>query len=221
MLIGIIILSVTLSVDALFAGLSYGFSGTRMPLSSKLIICAFSVAYCALALVLGGAVAGLLSPFAGKIIGAAILALLGIFMIIKTQIKKKNVNEKHGDENNTRTLCRIIIKSLGITVEILKNNPEAGDMDLSGVIDRKEATLLGFALSVDSLGAGIGSAVSGLCSWYIPPAVGLCQLAFLSAGIFIGGMLRGRCEAFPEKYDNLMSILPGIMLIALSVLRLL
>jgi len=215
----IVLLSVTLSADALFAGFSYGLSGTRIPLISKLIICAFSVFYASAALMLGSALACLLSPLAGKIIGAAILALLGVSMILKSKSRPDKNTAVNTDDGVPKTLCKIIIKSLGITVEILKNNPAAGDIDRSGIIDKKEALLLGFALSVDSLGAGIGSALSGLRAWYIPPAVGLCQLAFLSAGLSTGGVLcRGRC-GIPAKYDALTRILPGILLIGLSVVR--
>ncbi|HEX2938100.1 MAG TPA: sporulation membrane protein YtaF [Ruminiclostridium sp.] len=217
MLLGIIILSVTLSIDALFAGFSYGLNGTRIPLTSKLIICAFSVIYCAAALLLGSAFAGLLPPIAGKITGAAILAALGVFMIVKSRIKPDS-KRKDSDES-PKTLCKIIIKSLGITIQILKNNPAAGDVDASGVIDKKEAVLLGFALSVDSLGAGIGCAMSGLSAWYIPPAVGICQLAFLSAGLLTGKFLCEKCSVLSKKYDAVTSVLPGILLIVLSILR--
>ncbi len=219
MILSIVLLSVTLSVDALFAGFSYGLSGTKIPWLSKLIICAFSVIYAALALLLGSALAGLLPALAGKIIGAAILAVLGISMIIKSRARPK---EKPAESSNDapRTVFKLIIKSLGITIEILKNNPAAGDIDRSGIIDKKEALLLGFALSVDSLGAGIGSALSGLCAWYIPLIVGLCQLAFLSTGLFGGGVLCQKRKNLPSKYDTLTQMMPGFLLIGLSILRL-
>jgi putative sporulation protein YtaF len=220
LLLSIIVLAVTLSIDALFAGFSYGLSGTRIPFSSKLIICAFSVFYAALALLAGRALAGVLPPLAGKIIGAGVLAALGIFMIVKSLLQngdKPRQTEEQPDE--PRTLFTVMIKSLGITVQILKNNPAAGDLDNSGVIDKKEALLLGFALSVDSLGAGIGSAMSGLCAWYIPLAVGFCQLAFLSVGLSSGGLLSGRPGGAFTRGGMVTKILPGILLVGLSVLR--
>lgn len=222
MIISIVLLSITLSVDALFAGFTYGLNGTRIPISSKLVICAFSVIYAAIALALGSALASVLPSFVGKIIGAAILAALGVSMILKSKTHKKNdeVKKQSQDCGEPKTLCKIIIKSLGITIEILKNNPAAGDVDSSGVIDRKEALLLGFALSVDSLGAGIGSALSGLRGWYIPPTIGLFQLAFLSAGLFTGEVLCKKRMALSSKYNTFTEILPGLLLVGLSVLRL-
>lgn len=223
MIFSIILLSVTLSIDAAFAGFSYGLSGTRIPWISKLIICAFSVFYAALALLAGSALAGVLPPIAGKIIGAGVLAILGLTMIIKSLLRPKEKAVENIDDSEPHTLFKIIIKSLGITIQILKNNPAAGDIDRSGIIDNKEALLLGFALSVDSLGAGIGSAMSGLCTWYIPAIVGLCQLAFLSVGLTSGRVLcqKGSNSGFFAKYDMVTKVLPGVLLIGLSILRLL
>lgn len=220
MIFSIVLLSVTLSIDALFAGFSYGLSGTRIPWISKLIICAFSVIYAAVALLLGSALARSLPPLIGKIIGAVVLAGLGIWMILKSRSHPKEKPAVDADDGTPQTLFKIIIKSLGITIEILKNNPAAGDVDRSGVIDQKEALILGFALSVDSLGAGIGSALSGLNAWYIPPSVGLFQLAFLSTGLFAGSVLCKKRLGLPAKYDVITQMLPGFLLIGLSVLRL-
>lgn len=225
MILSLALLAVTLSVDALFAGFSYGLSGTRIPWVSKLIICAFSVFYAAISLLLGTALASVLPPIAGKIVGAAVLAGLGVYMVLKS-LSQKNTRKSSDDrgkkapDGEARTLCRIIIKSLGITIEILKNNPSAGDIDSSGVIDRKEALLLGFALSVDSLGAGIGSALSGLNAFYIPGVIGLCQLVFLSSGLFVGRLLCARKDSLPQKYGTFTSVLPGVLLVCLSALRL-
>jgi putative sporulation protein YtaF len=219
-ILSIVLLSVTLSIDALFAGFSYGLYGTRIPWLSKIIICAFSVIYAAVALILGSALARFLPPIAGKIIGAAVLAALGISMIFKSRSRPKRKPAITADDGTPQTLCKIIIKSFGITIEILKNNPAAGDADHSGIIDIKEALILGFALSVDSLGAGIGSALSGLCAWCIPPVIGLCQLAFLSTGLFAGGLLCKKSSKLPSKYGAITQALPGILLICLSVTRL-
>lgn len=216
MFFSIILLSVTLSIDALFAGFSYGLSKTKIPLGSKLIICAFSVIYSALAVLIGGALANVLSPLIGKIIGSFILALLGVFMIFKPESKKKNV---HKEDEGPKTLFKIIFKSFGITIEVLKNNVEEADVDGSGTIDKKEAVLLGFALSVDSLGAGIGFALSGISSFYIPFCVGLFQLLFLSVGLY-SGFLCVKRRSQTKKTEKITKILPGSLLLVLAAVRL-
>lgn len=220
MIISVIILCITLSIDALFAGFSYGLEGTKIPLGSKLVICAFSVIYSAVALYLGSVAAGLFSALAGKIIGAVILALIGAWMIIKPKIKSKK-KETAKDEEKEKTVFKIILKSFGITIEILKNNVSEADMDRSGIIDIKEALLLGFALSVDSLGAGIGFALSGFSAFYIPLCVGLFQLVFLSCGLIFGGLCLKKRKTEKKSSDTVTRIIPGVLLILLAGVRLL
>ncbi|MDI5788515.1 hypothetical protein PO124_09275 [Bacillus licheniformis] len=52
------------------------------------------------------------------------------------------------------------MKSLGIVIHILRK-PTSADIDKSGIITGIEAFLLGFALSIDAFGAGIGAAALG------------------------------------------------------------
>jgi putative sporulation protein YtaF len=215
MVLSVLILSVSLSIDALFVGFAYGLDGTRIPLRSKLVICLFSIFYAGIAVFAGTAVSKFLPPIAGRLIGALILALIGLVMILKALIKNRaarNIRDEQGDG----TIFRMIIKPLNLTVQILRN-PDAGDVDRSGVIDIKESVLVGSALSFDAIGVGIGSAMSGMNGWYIPLAIGFCQLLFLSFGLFAGGHF-GLLKRLDEKYTN---VIPGLFLIALSVLRML
>lgn len=214
MIFSIGILAVSLSIDALFVGFAYGLNGTRIPFSSKLVVCLFSILYAGIAVFAGSAASHFLPPVAGRVIGAVILALIGFSMIIKGVVKIRGGDKKSKDAGD-RTIFKWIVKSLGITVQILRN-PDAGDIDRSGTIDMKEAVLLGSALSIDALGVGLGSALSGLSGWYIPLVIGFCQLLFLSAGLFSGAHI-ALLKRLDEKYT---SMIPGFFLLALSVLRL-
>lgn len=216
MVLSVIILSVSLSIDALFVGFAYGLDGTRIPLRSKLVICLMSIIYAGIAVFAGSVVSHYLSPFMGRLIGAAILALIGLWMILKSVIQRKSSTESLEDaKSEDSILLKFIIKPLNITVQILKT-PDAGDVDRSGSIDAGEALLVGSALSFDAIGVGIGSAMSGLSGFYIPLAIGLCQLLFLSFGLFAGEHF-----AFFKKLDEkYTAIIPGAFLIVLSVLRL-
>ena len=216
MLLSVIILSVSLSMDALFVGFAFGLDGTRIPLRSKFVICLCSIFYAGAAVFAGSTVSHFLPPFAGRLIGAAILAAIGLWMILKAVIKRRVSTALIDTEKDDGTIFRVIIKPLNITIQILKN-PDAGDIDRSGVIDAKEAVLVGSALSFDAIGVGIGSALSGLGGWYIPLAIGLCQLLFLSFGLFAGRRF-GFFKRLSEKYT---AVIPGAFLMVLSVLRLL
>lgn len=211
----ILLLSVSLSIDALCAGLAYSLAGTRIPAVSRLIISLISVLYAGVAIFAGGMAARFLPAFAGKLIGAVILAALGVGMIVRGLRGQDGAPVKHRTAAQDPTIFRLIIKSLGITVQILRN-PDAGDIDRSGIIDIREALLLGTALSIDAVGAGIGSALSGLTGFYVPLSIGACQLLFLSLG-----MAAGRLLPFFPRQSRAAAILPGVFLIALSLLRLL
>lgn len=214
MVLSILLLSISLSIDALFAGLAYSLAGTRIPPVSRLMISLISVVYAGVAVFAGGAAARFLPPFVGRAIGAVILAALGAGMIVRGVHGHKRAGPPKV-RREERTVFRLIIKSLGITIQILRN-PDEGDMDRSGVIDIREALLLGTALSIDAVGAGIGSALSGLTGFYVPLSIGLCQLLFLSFGLAAG-------RRFPlfRRQGRAAEILPGVFLIALAVVRLL
>lgn len=214
MVFTVFLLSVSLSMDSLFLGLAYGIKQTKIPLTSKLIICLFSILYAIASILIGSSISYLLPKEAGKILGGSILAIVGIMMLINAFKQNKVITSDIINEKEPKTIFKLFIKSLDITIEVLKN-PQAGDIDRSGTIDLKEAFLLGLALSLDSLGTGIGSALSGLTGWYIPVAIGFFQLFFLSAGLFFG-------RIFPLKQDNqFIKMIPGTLLLVLFVIRVL
>ncbi len=210
------ILAISLSIDSLGVGLVYGIRKIKIPLFPKLIICLFSIIYSGIALTLGKTLSGVLSPGISKLIGVIILTLMGIWIIFQALLKNQNTDvHNESSANRNETLLKIAIKSLGITIQIIRN-PEDIDMDKSGTIDVVESLLLGFALSVDAIGVGIGSALAGFHSMFIPLAVGLSQLIFLYTGLYLGT----KAAVFDRINKKLFSVLPGILLISLAFLRL-
>ena len=141
-------------------------------------------------------------------------------MIIKAFRKKNEIaknfhSDKYIFEKEPKNIYTIFIKPLGITVQILKN-PDIVDIDKSGVIDIKESLILGFALSIDALVAGIGSSLLGISSWYLPFVIGLFQLLFLCAGLFFGKYFKNKIN-IKGQY---MSAISGAILIAFSIFKL-
>ena len=230
----IIILAISLSVDALGAGIVYGMRKIKLPFVSKLIISLFSIVYSALALLLGKTIAVYLPPLTSKIIGVSILLAMGIWIIIQSYRKpeaEKSVNSaasppaditpnnilKSGSIsgiNREKTLIRIVIKSLGVTIQVVRN-PVQVDIDRSGIIDPREALLLGLALSVDAIGAGVGSAMAGYSGISIPVLIGLFQIVFL----YIGSRLGEVIHDWPI-HEKVLTYTPGFLLIFLALLRL-
>ncbi|OJU13950.1 MAG: sporulation membrane protein YtaF [Clostridiales bacterium 43-6] len=214
MLFSLILLSVTLSFDALFLGLAFGINQKRIPLSSKLAICLCSVFYAGISIVAGRYLLLLFPVYIAKIIGAVLLALIGVSYLLKAIFPKEQAPQPVKPPQKEKKPVKIVIKSIEITIQILKN-PDTADIDNSGTVDIKEALFIGTALSIDSVGVGIGSAMSGLHGWYIPLFIGLFQLCFLNIGQYLMKNIR-----FFAKNKRLAEILPGVLLVLLSIVRL-
>ncbi|MCX7748648.1 MAG: sporulation membrane protein YtaF [Clostridia bacterium] len=215
MILSIILLATSLSIDALGVGISYGLREIKIPLIPKIIICIFSIIYSVFALFIGSSLSSVLTPFSSKMIGISILLLMGIWIILQSLLRKDNTPVAEAPVKvSDGTLIKIAIKSLGITIQVIKN-PAKGDIDRSGTIDKREALLLGLALSVDAIGAGIGSALAGFQSMAMPLAVGLFQFTFLYAGTYLGKkfLMTGKIN------KKALSLMPGVILISLAFLK--
>lgn len=206
------LLAIALSVDALGIGISYGVRDIRVPLSAKCIIAAISVIITGLAVGLGSVFVQVLSPFAAKLTGALLLFLMGGWIIYQGLSGRQQ--RQHPEQQ--KTSFQWMIQPLGITITIMRD-PYAGDLDHSARLDPIEAIYMGIALSVDSIGAGIGSAIAGLGFWLIPVMTGVFQLLFLMVGGMAGHHLR-LCKRVDPR---LWTVLSGLMLMALAMVRLL
>ncbi len=209
----IILLAISLSMDAFSAGLVYGLRKIRILLPSKLLIAMFSVIYTSCALFAGKSLSKIIPLSVTKQLGVSILILMGTWIIIQTLLKQ-NPNFDQIETASPRTLLKIGIKSLGITIHIFKN-PIEFDLDSSGTIDIGESLLLGLGLSLDAIGVGIGSALLGFHSLVIPFAVGLFQWLFLSLGSYLGE----KCATNLNLERKWFGLIPGILLIVLALLR--
>lgn len=216
----IIILAISLSVDALGAGIVYGMRKIKLPFVSKVIISLFSIMYSGLALWLGKIIAACLPPLTSKWIGVSILLAMGFWIIIQSYRKPKTdesseaIHKPVSSGKSEETLIRIAIKSLGITIQVVRN-PYEVDIDRSGIIDPREALLLGLALSVDAIGAGIGSAMVGFYGISVPFLIGLFQIIFLYIGSRIGEIVLKL-----PIHEKVLTYTPGLLLIFLAFLRL-
>ena len=211
----IFILAFSLSFDALGVGTVYGLRQIEIPFSGKIIICFFSIFYSAIALLIGKSLAQILSPNFAEIFGVLILLVMGIWLIIQALQEKKTVEtEKNCQPITETTLCRIAIKSLGISIQVIRD-PISFDLDCSGIIDLRESILLGLALSFDAIGVIIGSTLIGFYHILMPLVIGIFQFIFLYVGTLIGRKFANTWKI----NEKLLSLLPGIFLIALALLR--
>ncbi len=214
MVTAIVLLSISLSIDALSMGVSYGMQKVKIPLMPKVLICFSSVIYALMGLIFGGWLFNVLGNKTSNIIGVIILVFIGTWMIHKAY--KGNARKKGSNTLNEQgKLAEFAIKSIGITIMVIKN-PAKGDIDNSGVIDIKEALLLGIALNMDAAAACMGSVMIGISSWMIPLFVGAVQMLFIEGGLWLGKAIHNR-KVLSEK---ILSVIPGLILISMGLARL-
>ena len=148
-----------------------------------------------------------------------ILIAIGIFICFQAIHKdKKNVTQKVSPsepiyENNEK-IYSFFIDFLGITIKIIKN-PISSDLDSSNSIDGKEAFFLGFALSLDCFCIGALGSIIGVSSFLFPLFISVFQLVFLS----FGNMLGKKLHRLSHLLDNIWSVISGILLVLIGVVR--
>ncbi|WP_246628255.1 sporulation membrane protein YtaF [Paenibacillus oenotherae] len=225
----LLLLAFAVSLDGLGVGVTYGLRRIRIPLLSVIIIVLCSGLVVWLSMQLGAVLTDYMSPVVSKWIGACLLILIGCWALYQLWKRRFDRTEDHAEDNDgqpsapdtglgmRRTATTILIvelKRLGLVIQILRT-PQIADVDRSGIISASEAVLLGFALSLDSFGAGLGAAMIGfsplLTSAVISTACGLFLLGGLQLGFRLASMRGIRA----------LSVLPGVMLIVMGLMKLL
>lgn len=198
------ILSVNL--DSIGVGISYGLRKIHIATGASVVIALCSVFYAALALYAGALLTNILPEWLGKTLGSAILLILGTGICLSAF--------RNAKPRAVKSARSFAIRPLGITISIVRD-PVACDFDASRRIEPREALYLGLALSLDSIGVGIGAGLSGITTWFLPPLIGILQFVFLTLGTALGKRLRHETKLPPQIW----TLLSGILLLILAVLR--
>ena len=204
--INIIFLAITLSIDALGIGISYGVRGINIPLFSKFIISIQTFLIITISLFLGNIVFSFFPTVIRNYTGVIILIALGVFMIIEAYLPKKE---------KTETVRTFSIKQAGITIKIIKSPPVC-DFNKSNKIEPFEALYLGLALSIDSFGVSFGSGAFGVFSIFLPLFAVFFQILFLSIGISSGRKISN----ISKLSENIWITVSGCILIFMGILKL-
>lgn len=114
------------------------------------------------------------------------------------------------------TVILILIGISFIRNSLFQKDGSTYDFDQSKQIEWKEACVLGFALSADSISAGVAVSAIGLTSIWIPILVGIMQVLLLSIGEFIVVKNTVLKERMQEKTCG---VFAGILLILMALLR--
>lgn len=205
-LFSLLILAFALSLDSFSVGFTYGLRQMVMPVKSVLIIASCSAISMMLAVSIGHGLAKILSPGITASLGGVILIALGAGVLYQFFRPEKEKNK----QEHEITIVNLEIRSLGLAINILKK-PMSADFDKSGAITGIEALMLGFALSLDSFGAGIGASMLGYSPYYLAFTVAIMSSLFVLLGIK-SGVFFHRFE-WIQKF----TFIPGILLMLIGI----
>lgn len=201
MLFNALILALSASIDSLGVGITYGIKKTKMTFLSIVVLFLLSFTITDISIIFGNILTSFISPTFTTIIGGLMLCAIGIF-VIYSSLKNKKV-EISDKKNYKQKEYSIIIKFLGITINIIKN-PINSDLDNSNQIDFKEAIFLGLALSLDSISIGFAGSAIGINSLIFPLFISIFQIIFLCVGKFFGRKI-SKISKLPNSIWNIIS----------------
>ncbi len=214
MLFTTILLAVSSSIDSLGIGVTYGIKNTSISNKGKLVIFFISFLVTIISLYLGNILKFIFPDFIVDYLGGFLFIVIGIFICFQSLKKDEKIKSTNTKIINSQKTYSFFIKFLGITIKIIKN-PISSDLDNSSKIDSKEALFLGLALSIDSICIGICGSVIGINTYIFPFLIGFFQLFFLE----IGNLLGKKLYNFSKLPSNIWSIVSGILLISLGILK--
>lgn len=206
----LLLFALALNLDALGTGMSYGMRGIKLPIASVLIISGMSMAAVVLSMGAGKVVSSLVSPVFAQRLGGTLLLLVGLWVLAQSLLERKREPEE--EEDSPKRIMQIRIRTLGLVVQVMRE-PHRADLDSSGTISSREALLLGTALAMDALAAGMAVSMLGFSIWSTALVVGLGHVALTYLGLYSGTCLCSR------SFARQVAALPGCILIALGLLK--
>ncbi|PYZ97239.1 sporulation membrane protein YtaF [Alteribacter lacisalsi] len=209
-LLSLLLLAFAVSLDSFGVGLTYGLRKMKLPLKSLCFIALCSATSILVAMTIGTAIAGVMSPSAAESVGGLILILIGAWALYQIYSPAKK-DRKTKEEKEF--IFNFEIKKLGIVITVLRK-PMVADLDNSGTITGREAFLLGLALSLDAFGAGLGAALIGFSPVFMAVSVALMCALCLTLGMKSGHLFSD--TIWMKRF----SFVPGAVLIILGIWKL-
>ncbi|PRS10537.1 sporulation membrane protein YtaF [Bacillus atrophaeus] len=208
-MVSLLLVALAVSLDSFSVGFTYGLRKMKIPLKAIIVIACCSGAVMFLSMLIGGFLTKFFPVYVTEKLGGLILVGIGAWVLYQFFRPRKEQDYLLHE----KTLLNLEVKSLGIVIHILRK-PTSADIDRSGTINGIEALLLGFALSIDAFGAGIGAAILGFSPITLSFAVAIMSSLFVSIGIYAGHVLS------KWSWIDKMAFLPGLLLITIGLWKL-
>lgn len=199
--------ALTVSIDALITGFSYGVSHIKIPLRSTFLLNFISTFMIALSFALGSFLKQYIHPKVLPIFCFAFLFLIGLIRLldglIKNYIKRKGTYQKEASFSflNLRFILHVY------------SSPISADIDASKTLSLKESLSLGLALSLDGILIGVGASLTSISYLEILLLTFLMGLFLTLMGHFLGTKIERKLSFDP-------TFLGGILLLLLAFSKL-
>lgn len=203
------LLALSLSLDALGVGLSYGLRQIRFPLLSRLLLALETAVLLYVFLQAGAFLAKILPFHMAQYLAIAFLLGFGGWLCIQGLRTETNTSDLDCSDSASS-------QKNGSALSFLRT-PSRCDKDASASLEPKEALLLGLVLSADACGVGISAGAAALCVAWLPLWAALTQTCFLAIGCWIGHGVSMLCQIPEQRY----CLLSGVIFLGIGITRLL
>jgi putative sporulation protein YtaF len=210
-LLTVLLLGLSVSLDALCAGVAYGLKGIHVPGRSVLIIGGVTVLSVAGAMGGGHVFGGPGATQVAVVVGACLLIGLGLLSVLQTYLTTETPRHPPAEGPG---IARQLTVSVGRLVITIRAKPEHADVDQSQAIEPGEAALLGVALGLDNMVAMFAVSLMGGLPVYTPLVMGGLEMLLIAAGMQAAARLQS------DRLKARCAYVSGVLLLALGVIRL-
>lgn len=186
------------NVDNLGVGIAYGIRKITVSREANLIIAVLSLAATWLAEKLGFVIHDYLNVATANWVGALLIIGIGLWILVEPLL----ANGTFGKQQKS------------VLPSAVMHRPEIADRDDSLTIDRGEAVILGFALSINAMAAGVDDGLKYGPNWMLPVLVGLLSFLTIEAGMFLGK------RYMAETLGKQSVVVSGVLLILIGIYQL-
>lgn len=214
-----LLFAIAVSFDGLAAGIGYGMRQIHIAIVPLMLINLISALAITLSMAMGGWLGQWLNPTMARTMGGIIFIGLGLHLLWQARQPMTTEQDNRDQEKQaaSQRAWHLHVGHVNLIIQIYRD-PAYADLDRSGFLSSSEAMLLGIALALDALAAGVAASFAGYSMLWTPLVIGIMQTIFIAGGVGLGRQLN---DGWRYAYLNRIStIFPGAVLVLLGLLRL-
>lgn len=185
-LVAMLLMAISSNLDNIGVGLAYGLRNIRISFSANLLIAAITSAGTFLAMSCGQTVSTWFPLDLAKGAGSLLLGATGLWVIWQGLCHNNHTGQVQPISQAECCCSQSHPVTAFARIYAVISNPAEADLDFSGDISLHEAAILGLALTMNNIAAGLGAGLLGMNSVITTLFVFLLSFLALSAGLYCG-----------------------------------